>query len=228
MSAFYLITNSFVTELSSPQTAILGSRKSEDDYLEASKRCKLVTTRPSALNEASTYAELQGDQKERILDDCPKLDTDIPPLPLLYAGFGRFSDFVGHVANESSNNFDPDLKDQVDKLVDMMRGLGYEQAKQDEVQGLLLDILFPGLRMHFKRGVGDSRAISDGHVLAAHGGPLLVVEFKRLITMAEPQLTGSFLRLARQAREGVLRGWRLPALGLIVRGEVRYHPARRV
>jgi hypothetical protein len=199
-----------------------------DDYLETVKRRKLATTRPSTLNEASKYAELQGNQKERILDDCPEPDADIPPLALLYAGFGRFFDFVRRAANEPSTFFDSDLKDQVDKLVDVMRGHGYEQAKQDTAQRPLLDILFPGLQMHFKHSVSDSRLTSDGHILAAHGGPLLVVEFKRLITMAEPQLSGYFLRLACQAQEDVLRGWRLPALGLIIRGEVRCLPARRL
>lgn len=61
--------------------------------------------------------------------------------------------------------------------------------------------------MNFKCGVDDSHAISDGHILAAHGGLLLDVEFKSLITVAEPQLTGYFLQLACQAQEGVLCRW---------------------
>jgi hypothetical protein len=41
---------------------------------------------------------LQESREDRILDDCPKPDSDIPPLPLLYSGFGEFHDFITNLA----------------------------------------------------------------------------------------------------------------------------------
>ncbi|KIL58377.1 hypothetical protein M378DRAFT_170630, partial [Amanita muscaria Koide BX008] len=61
------------------------------------KRAKIVTNEPSDIGTSEKYQSLQGDPSERILDDRPKPDDDIPPISLLYEGFGHFLDIMdGH------------------------------------------------------------------------------------------------------------------------------------
>jgi len=46
------------------------------------------------MGRSSVYEYFQG-TSERILDDRPKKDEDIPPISLLYDGFGHFLDVTG-------------------------------------------------------------------------------------------------------------------------------------
>jgi hypothetical protein len=161
---------------------------------------------------------LQESRQDRILDDCPEPDSDLPPLPLLYSGFGEFHDFI----NNSAKYPDAFSKEvEVDELVDTMCYLGYEKDKQARTQDLLHHI-FASPERQFNYSVDNgTQAFTDGHVSASHGGPLLILEFKRQITVAEGQLANYFLRLALKSVSDVFYGWRQPALGVIIRGEAR-------
>ena len=80
----------------------------------------------------------------------------------------------------------------IDNLVDGMCGLGYEKEKQAKTQDHLHRI-FGGPRQVFNYSVNDgTQASTDGYVLASHGGPLLIVEFKRQVSFAEGQLANYF------------------------------------
>ncbi len=48
------------------------------------KRTKFATEVPSSLMSLRNYKKLQRDPHERILDDHPEPDRNIPPIPLLY------------------------------------------------------------------------------------------------------------------------------------------------
>jgi hypothetical protein len=179
----------------------------------------LARLEPSKANDPSTYEELQKSQEERLLDDCPTSDTDIPPLPLLYSGFGVFHDMV---KNPSTESLESDLKDRVDHLANDMCALGYEIEKQSKAQEHLGQILSLDHPKEFGYAVKNrSKATTDGYLLASHGGPLFIVEYKRQIAAAEPQLASDFIRLALKSHEDVFRQWRQPALGLLIRGEAR-------
>ncbi len=209
------------------QTAVLGKRNREEDYLEDVKSRMLVTLPPDALNYDSLYAEMQKDKKQKILDDCPVPDKGIPPLSLLYHGFGRFLDFMRSVAKKPSTFFNPGLRDNVDEIMDVIYKCGCVQDKQDNIQELLLNIFFPDSQKAFKHYdyVGaKSHATSNGHILAAHDGPSVILVIKQHMATAEPELAGHFMCLALQAKEPILYGWRQPALGVIMCGEVRYPP----
>jgi len=164
---------------------------------------------------------LQGSRDERILDDCPELDLDIPPLPLLYSGFGEFQDFIENSANYRNEIIvspTRNLKREVDELFHAIRFLGYEKDKRATQD--LLHRIFAGPQRKFLYSVDDGTQVStDGHISASHGGPLLIVEFKRQITFAEAQLTNYFLQLAVSSETNIFYGWRLPALGIIISGE---------
>jgi hypothetical protein len=61
------------------------------------KRTKLARMLPQMTGKSSLYLHLQEDPSEKILDDRPHPDADIPPIPLLYDGFGHFLDVMdGH------------------------------------------------------------------------------------------------------------------------------------
>jgi hypothetical protein len=64
---------------------------------------------------------MQRIQDERILDDCPAPDTDLPPLPLLY-----FYDFVDGAVKKLDTVLDPDLKNEVDLLLDALCKLQHD------------------------------------------------------------------------------------------------------
>lgn len=179
--------------------------------------CKLARLEPSKANDPSIYELLQESQQERILDDCPNPDTDIPPLPLLYWGFGEFHDAV---ENPTDDLVGTDLMDEVDQLADATCKLGYEKGKRLNAQDHLRRIFSVGIPREFSYVVGNG-STTDGYLLARHGGPLLVVEYKRQIAMAEPQLASYFLRLALKPLESIFRQWRQPGLGLLIRGEMR-------
>jgi len=185
-------------------------RKREDDYLEGAKSSKLARIEASKANDASVYEKLQ----ERILDDCPRPDRDIPALPLLCAGFGEFHDAV---KNSDDDLFETELMNEVDQLADAMCNLDYEKVKQLNAEVHLRRIFSQAAIQEFSYEVGNG-STTDGYLSASHGGPLLVIEYKRQITMAEPQLASYFLRLALKPVEDIFRQWRQPALGLIIRG----------
>jgi len=54
-----------------------------EELLHQSKRTKLATTAPSETGEPQAYRRLQRDPLERILDDRPIPDADMPPISLL-------------------------------------------------------------------------------------------------------------------------------------------------
>jgi hypothetical protein len=161
---------------------------------------------------------LQESSQDRILDDCPGPDSDLPPLPLLYSGFGEFHDFISNSA-EYPDAFSKEA--EIDELVDAMCYLGYEKDKRAKMQDLLHRIL-AGPQRKFDYSIDNgTQASIDGHVSASHGGPLLILEFKEQMTFAEGQLANYFLRLALKSTPVVFYGWRQPALGVIIRGEAR-------
>jgi hypothetical protein len=166
---------------------------------------------------------LQESQEERILDDCPKPDLAIPPLPLLYSGFGEFHDFIINSAKNPDAFSEPGLETEVDQLVDAMCHLGYEKDKRADTQDILHHI-FAGPERKFHSVDNGTQATTDGHVSASHGGPLLIIEFKRQITFCEPELASYFVQLALNSVSNVFYGWRQPALGVIMRGETIFSP----
>jgi hypothetical protein len=129
--------------------------------------------------------------------NCIWTALDILSLLLLNSGFGEFQDFIENSANYHNCYIfaspTKDLKSEVDKLIDAMCYLGYEKDKWAKTQDLLHQI-FADPQRDFQYSIGDgTQAFTDGYISASHGGPLLIVEFKRQITFAEAQLTNYFL-----------------------------------
>jgi hypothetical protein len=221
----------FLTELYIFQIGVSAQRKHEpetqEEYWQRVKSRKLAKTAPHKLNSASAYASLQNSEHERIWDDCPAPEIAIPPLVLLYSGFGRFVDSTRCAAMSPDTFSDPEitsLKRNVDKIFNVMCEVNRELGKQDVAKGPLLRILFPDdPGISFRHDIPGQSEATDGHILTSHGGPRLIVGFKRTIDMAEPQVA-YFMRLALGANQ-FCRGWRHPTLGIIIRGEVQCPPS---
>ncbi|KIM72228.1 hypothetical protein PILCRDRAFT_99398 [Piloderma croceum F 1598] len=79
-----------------PTIGPLGKRTAPEptDIFDRLKCAKFVTTVPSTTGKSDIYQCLQHQPSEKILDDCPEPDPDIPPIPLFYDSFGHFLDIM--------------------------------------------------------------------------------------------------------------------------------------
>ena len=176
----------------------------------------------SKLNDYEEYWSLQYNRTEKILDDCPEPDLDIPPLPLLYRGFGRFRDYTT-IDMTRQQKLTGNLKTLVDRFVDEMCKFDPED-KQHYVERILSQILFPYEKIPFGYSLQASTARTDGHVCGAHGGPILIVVYQFEDAPAELRMAGYFHQLASETRQDIALGWRQPCLGIIIGGLTIYLP----
>lgn len=201
--------------------SIPAKRKPRDEYFERFKSCKLANIMPNDLSEYPKYSELQKDQEEKILDNLPEPDLDIPPLPLLYRGFGHFLDSTSVAAIRSGTFSYPEIDDDVDKLVKEVCRIEDEKDKKRIILGLLNRILFRGGK-EFRHWISGTSQRDVGNIPTARGGVLFIVEYKRKMHVANHwNLAGRFHRLAACTKGQIFCGWRQPSLGLIIGGEVR-------
>jgi hypothetical protein len=177
---------------------------------------------------------MQGNASQRILDDRPSADLDVPPAPLLYPGFGHFVDVdngCDDVPYLSDIDF-PALEAAVDDFANKMgEFFGKEDDRRDEGLPLLNAIFscrkenaptFLALHAESFRGYR-----SDGHNLAAHQSAGTIVGFKNKITgiisIPEIEAAAYFAQLNIASKYGseFFGRWRVPCLGLTVIGECR-------
>jgi hypothetical protein len=192
------------------------------------KRQKFVTTAPSELANPSKYRSIQN---SGTLDDHPKPDVDMPPIPLLYDGFGYFLDIVaGHKDIPGLDLVDlRRLQAEVDELACMMcRFYDHENERRD-VACRILNKIFGARRgvvipLIEAASIGSVR--SDGHVMWRNGVVMLVTDFKNKATgsyaMLKVELVRHVARFHKQKMQEGKRGWRVPCLGLIIIGEREY------
>jgi len=92
----------------------------EDRHVEHLKRSKLATLAPSVIAQPSEYRSIQNRSSQRILDDRPERDEDLPPVSLIYDGFGHFLDvFHGHLDVPGLSDVSlTELQDRVDAFAE--------------------------------------------------------------------------------------------------------------
>ena len=206
----------------------LGKRAAPEpaDIFDRLKRVKVVTTAPS-----TTYKCLQYQPSEKILDDRPEPDPDIPPIPLLYDGFGHFLDIMD-ARDDVPGLADVDvlkLRKEVDDLASMMTG--YFNNDDDR-----RDAALPCLNRIFSARGGinipklAAAAIgSDGHNIATHGTGTMAVKVKNRSTgttsLPQIELVCYVARLDARGMDDDIRRqlylqWRVPCLGLTIVGEL--------
>jgi len=201
-----------------------------EDVAARIKRSKVARTAPSSFAQPRTYRSTQKDLTDKILDDRPSEDDDIPPVSLLYDGFGQFLDiFAGDTNVEDVNDVKvSDLQFAVDNFAQLMCGF-FDVEYQRRDAGLpALDKIFAarkdGSRAEIKAEAIGS-VTTDGHYTGDHGVATMVYEFKNWSTdisaLPEIQLVGYFAHsFAREAAKysGKLDGWRVPGLGVTIVG----------
>ncbi|KAH9077703.1 hypothetical protein EDB83DRAFT_2285803 [Lactarius deliciosus] len=188
------------------------------------KRTKVATQPPSSLARSQTYIDLQRDSRERILDDRPEPDRDIPPIPLLYSGFGHFLDIMdGHDNVPGLADIQvAKLRMEVDALAtDMARFFEKETQRRDKGLKHLKNIFAArgGTQIPQILASAIGSVVSDGHNVASDGTSSIVVVFKIAASaVPQTQIVGYVAHLdAALTKEAYLQ-WRVPCLGLTIDG----------
>ena len=198
-----------------------------EDLAARVKRPKVVQIAPSSLAKPGTYEPMQGDPTE---DDRPREDDNIPPVSLLYEGFGQFLDiFAGDSNVESCNDVKAsELEFAVDEFAESMCGF-FDTEDDKKVTGLKrLNKIFAARKDGFRPKLAAAHigaVTTDGQYTGDHGVVTMLCEFKNRSTgnraIPEVELVGWF---ARSFARGVdnhprkLSGWRVPALGVTIVG----------
>ncbi|KAJ3500012.1 hypothetical protein NLJ89_g9980 [Agrocybe chaxingu] len=201
---------------------------SEEDAFSCLKRAKLATTAPSTTAKPSTYESMQTEINERILDNRPEPDDDIPPIPLLYDGFGHFLDIL---------DGDTDVPG-LDKVDSSKLRLGVDEFARKmccfyAIEHDRRDKALPALDKIFaaRNGVKIPTIHADGHSVGKHRGAVLATEFKnrvaRINAIPEVEPVGyvarSHVKGMEEMRE-LFERWRVPCLGLTVVGsDVKFY-----
>ncbi|EDR05746.1 uncharacterized protein LACBIDRAFT_329298 [Laccaria bicolor S238N-H82] len=204
----------------------------ELDVFEQAKKAKLITMAPSDASKTIFYENLQRNASERILDDRPSADSNVPPAPLLYSGFGHFLDIYNgleDVPSLSKIDF-PALEAAVDDFADKMAEFFVsEDVRRDE--GLpLLNAIFSCRKedapVFMPLHAESFRSFrTDEHNIAAHRSAGTITEFKNKITeitsIPHIEATAYFAQLNIASAHGpqFIGRWRVPCLGITVIGD---------
>ncbi|CAA7270391.1 unnamed protein product [Cyclocybe aegerita] len=211
-------------------------RLSEENTFSHLKRAKLATTAPSTIANPSTYESMQRKSNEKILNDRPEPDDEIPPIPLLYNGFGHFLDILDGDADilgldkvDSSK-----LRLEVNEFAcNMCYFYAMEDDRRDKALPAL-DKIFAarsGVKIPTIHAAAIGSVRSDGDSVGKHGGVVLTTKFKnrvaRITAIPEVELVGyvarSHVKGMEEMRE-LFERWRVPCLGLTVVGsDVKFY-----
>ncbi|KAI9511687.1 protein kinase subdomain-containing protein PKL/ccin9 [Russula earlei] len=182
-----------------------GSRFDGKITLESLRKRKIVSTSASRISTQKMYRSIQAVPRERIWDDRPESDS-LPPISLLYDGFGHFLDiYKGRHNTRAPTKARGKLEMAVDSFSERMTKLyNNEASRMDE-------------------GLGTIRnGRTDGHFLGPHGAVSCVVEFKNELadinSIPAVELVSYIAKSHTQAmkdQRGPFR-WRVPCLGLTI------------
>jgi len=182
------------------------------------------------LAQPSEYRSIQNRSSQRILDDRPGRDEDLPPISLIYDGFGYFLDiFHGHLDVPGLSDIClTELQDRVDAFADSMccfytheddcRDAGTPHVNSifaARTGVTMIPELWPG-------AIGS--AVTDGHNIGPHRAPSVVAEYKNWPAnngcIPQVEIAGYVARShARFVSAELVRRWRIPTLGLTIVGE---------
>jgi len=204
-----------------------------EGFFNRLKRTKTVKNAPSDTGKSAIYESLQQQTSEKILDDRPHPDLDIPPIPLLYHGFGHFLDIMD-ARDDVPGLADvdvPELRNAVDDLAREMTGyFSKEDDRRDAALPCLNRIFLArrGINIPPLSAAAIGSVITDGHNTATHGAGTMAVEFKNWSTgvssLPQIEVVCYVARLmAMKMDHEVLRQlyerWRVPCVGLTIVGE---------
>jgi hypothetical protein len=201
---------------------------------ERLKRARIVKIRPSETAKSAEYESLQKQPSEKIFDDRPGPNADIPPIPLLYDGFGHFLDIMDARDNVPGiADIDvPELQKAVDDLAISMTGYFSNEDGRREAALPYLNRIFSarwGIKIPTLHAAAIGSVRTDGHNTATHGGGTMVVEFKNwstgIIALPQIEIVGYVARLYATTMNSATRKqlflrWRVPCMGLTIVGKL--------
>ena len=201
-------------------------------------RLKIVNEPPSRISKPQSYQSLQKKAQQRILDDRPCVDRFIPPISLLYDGFGVFHDVIHErckVSGEDSIH-EAKLWNKVNAFADRMAEFYEAEAARRDIVLNHLDEIFRARRDTVAEGwnikasrIGSRQITSDGHLDGAHGAMVFCIECKNELSgiSCEPSaelvsyIASSFNERLKGKDRALFHMWRVPALGMTQIGECR-------
>ena len=220
-----------------------------DPAERATKKRQFLDVPPSSVDHHH-YLKVQGISSERLFDfrgpfnytaELP--EGALPPIEVLFDGFGKFLDIFRAASMSSFKPHSPTLDTHVEEFVNSMSGIysieGGRQSRGLESLNMIFpptvkrDPIAPGAvpRMSIAGsvpGAGPRTSTTglvpytDGHSLYGRRGiPCIIVKFKNesgggAIPIAE--LVSYYARIVRGIDETVIRGSILPALGITIVG----------
>jgi hypothetical protein len=203
------------------------SLSEQTDLHSVFKRSKIATIPPSSIATSQCYQDLQQNTRERILDDRPGPDLGIPPISLLYPGFGHFLDILdGHDNVPGLNDVNmAELQMAVDVLVAKMAEF-FDEEKTRIVIGLeYLNEIFRarrGTEIPHILASDIGYVTSDGHNIAMNGTSSIMVKFKNshtgIASLPQVEVAGYVAHLNAQLRKEAFLRSRVPFLGLTIVG----------
>ena len=207
-------------------------------------RLKIVDQAPSKVSKPEYYKTLQKKPEERNLDDRPSTDLFIPPMSLLYQGFGVFEDLRRGVRVPGEDHIlEAKLWDKVNTFADLMSDFYDSEKERRAVVVQHLQEIFrartgdpPGEGIINASRIGSRQIISDGHMDGAHQSMVFCLECKNELSgiSCEPSaelvsyIASSFgEQLKGKGRhQDLFHAWRAPALGMTQIGEWSLHASR--
>jgi hypothetical protein len=225
-----------ILSLLDPPSEPSSASKPSPTAFDKFRRLKIITEPPLGVSKPESYQALQNQPDQRIWDDRPEADRFIPPISLLYDGFGIFDDVLcgrGPVPGES-DILEVKLWDEVDTFADQMaKFYGGEAGRRGTVIYHLQRIFRARRDPHAVRGnitpsrIGSRQIVSDGHLLGGHGAIMFCIECENELSgiSCEPSaklvscVASSFIGQWGGDYKDLFDGWRVPALGMTQIGE---------
>ncbi|KAF8327235.1 uncharacterized protein EI90DRAFT_2975252 [Cantharellus anzutake] len=208
--------------IAQPPLITPGKRPRPSDDVDLALESRLAKTAPSLIGKQVEYMLLQRESNQRILDDRPTPDS-VPPISLLYHGFGRFQDIFNHYPDRLDMERQ-NLELAVDSFAQNMTQFYHHETKRMG-KGLFALNEILSLRDHPGLDFGDS--CTSGHYDGPHGAASCIVEFRNelcdialmpTVTLASCIAHSHKDAMNRPSGPALFKGWRVPCLGLTVIG----------
>lgn len=165
---------------------------------------------------------MQLSAKQQILDDPPQPDWTTPAAPLLYDGFGVFTDiFMG---TRDAAAAVQSLKVYVDMFARTMAQFYPDQVVRRDAALYHLNIIFKGFELPSLEPSAIGHVVSDGHNKGPHGELLTIIQVKNELENGKSHPDAQALAYvahshAAMSNQDLFNRWRVPALGITIAGE---------
>ncbi|RXW23259.1 hypothetical protein EST38_g2597 [Candolleomyces aberdarensis] len=195
-----MVDISLVTRPATPPPSL--KRVASISQYERIKKAKLAVETPSALAKNDEYEITQGNSVERVLDDRPNSDPNIPPIALLYSGFGEFQDTSYDILYSSD-------------------------AERQKAAVDLINAIFEAQNVSARLGLGANTGLlpADAYALGPNGFPIAVSDIRNGAVGAGAHSNIRFASygahfhiLVDDTTRELFQRWMVPYLGITIVG----------